>query len=262
MLCDVVLVRKEGADAAKLEDALPAVKDGKLIDRREVLPQFLIIEAVGNLAPAAFAGVVGVYRLLSQRFRQLLQGRALLAAEEDGAVAVADDCVGVVLIQGFELALRLQDEAGRDFTAADGGDQLFKLGDLPDVRKLVQQAPDMDRQTPAVHVVRLVAQKIEKLGIHQRGEKIERVVRIGNDDKQGGPLVAQRVQLQLVVGRQLPKLLNVERGHSCAAGNQDGFCRFARDKLSRTFSSKYKSPATAKSFPLQSFIFEYSYLLA
>ncbi len=33
MLCDVVLVRKEGPDAAKLEDALAAVEDGQLIDR-------------------------------------------------------------------------------------------------------------------------------------------------------------------------------------------------------------------------------------
>ena len=106
----------------------------------------------------------------------------------------------------------------------------------------------MDGQTPAVHVVRLVAQKIEKLGIHQRGEEIERVVRIGNDDKQGGPLVAQRVQLQLVIGRQLPKLLDVERGHSCAAGNQDGFRRLARDELSRTFSSNSKRSSLSRRF--------------
>ncbi len=32
--------------------------------------------------------------------------------------------------------------------------------------------------------------------------------------------VAQRVQLQLVVGRQFPQLLNVEGRKPCAAGNQ------------------------------------------
>ena len=36
MLCDVVLVRKEGPDAAKLEDAFAAVKDGQLIDRSQI----------------------------------------------------------------------------------------------------------------------------------------------------------------------------------------------------------------------------------
>jgi len=157
MLCDVVLVRKERPDAAKLEDALAAVEDGQLIDRSQILPQFLIIEAVGNLAAPAFAGVVGVDCLLPKRFRQFLQGRALLAAEENGAVTVADDRVGVVFVQGLELALRLQNKAGRDFTAADGGNQLFKLGNLPNVREFVQQAPDVNGQTPAVYIVSLFA---------------------------------------------------------------------------------------------------------
>jgi len=78
---------------------------------------------------------------------------------------VADDRVGVVFVQGLELALRLQNKAGRDFTASDGGDQLFKLGDLPDIGKFVKQAPDMNRQAPAVHVVCLFTQQIEKLRI-------------------------------------------------------------------------------------------------
>ena len=33
VLCDVVLVRKERPNAAKLEDTFSAVKDGQLIDR-------------------------------------------------------------------------------------------------------------------------------------------------------------------------------------------------------------------------------------
>ena len=38
---------------------------------------------------------------------------------------------------------------------------------LTDVRKLVQQAPHMDRQASPVEVVRLVAQQVEKLGVHE-----------------------------------------------------------------------------------------------
>lgn len=64
MFCDVVLIREKGTDTAKLEDALAAVEDGQFIYRSQVLPQFLIIEAVGNLAAPVFSGVVGVYRLL------------------------------------------------------------------------------------------------------------------------------------------------------------------------------------------------------
>jgi len=101
MLCDVVLVRKEEPDAAKLENAR--------------------------------------------------------TAEEDGTVAVSNDRVGVVFVQGLELALRLQNKAGRDFTIADGGSQIFKLGDLPNVGKFVEQALDMDGQAPAVHAVHLFA---------------------------------------------------------------------------------------------------------
>ena len=58
MLCDVVLVRKKRPDTAKLENALAAVENRQLIDRSEVLPQFLIIEAVGNFAAPAFAGII------------------------------------------------------------------------------------------------------------------------------------------------------------------------------------------------------------
>ena len=34
---------------------------------------------------------------------------------------------------------------------------------------------------------------------------------------------------------QIPQLLNVKGCQSCAAGDQDGFCGFARNELSRTF---------------------------
>ena len=66
-------------------------------------------------------------------------------------------------------------------------------------------------------------------------EKVKGIIRVGHDDEQGGFPVAQRVQLQLVIGRQLPKLLNVKGRKPCAAGNQDALSGLARDKLSRTF---------------------------
>ena len=112
---------------------LPAVHDGQLILAHQRLAQFLIVERVGSLPPPALAGVVGVDGLLSQHGLQLLERGRLLSAQEDGGIHVADDGVGVVLVDGFELALCLQDQAGGNLPASDGGHQLFQLGDLADV---------------------------------------------------------------------------------------------------------------------------------
>ncbi len=57
---------------------------------------------MGQLTAPAFAGIVGVDGLLAQLGRQLLQGGRFLAAQEDGAVAVADNSVGVVKIDSME----------------------------------------------------------------------------------------------------------------------------------------------------------------
>ena len=125
----------------------------------------------------------------------------------------------VVFVEGFELRLCLQDEAGGNLAAADGCDQLLQLGNLPDVGALVDEAPHMDGQPAAVHVVGLIAQEIEKLGIDHAGEEIEGVVGVRDDDEQRRFPVAQRVQLQLVIRRDLPQLLNVEGSEARAAAN-------------------------------------------
>ena len=84
---------------------------------------------------------------------------------EDGGIHISDDGVGVVLVDGLELALCLQDQAGGNLPASDGGDQLFQLGDLANVGALVDEAPHMDRQPPAVHIVGLFTEQVEKLGV-------------------------------------------------------------------------------------------------
>ena len=93
----------------------------------------------------------------------------------------------------------------------------------------------MDRQAAAVEVVRLVAQKVEKLGVHERRHKIEGAVRIREDDEQRRFAVAQGVQLQLVLRHEVPQLLDVKGRKAGAAANQNGFQSIARNELSRTF---------------------------
>ena len=113
----------------------------------------------------------------------------------------------------------LQDEAGGDLAAADGGHELFQFGDLPDVGALVDEAAHMDGEPATVHVVGLVTQEIEKLGIDHAGEEIEGIIGVRDDDEQRRFPVAQRVQLQLVIRRDLPQLLNVKGSEARAAAN-------------------------------------------
>ena len=62
----------------------------------------------------------------------------------------------------------------------------------------------MDGQPPAVHIIGFLTQEIEQLGIAHGDQEVERIVRVAHDEKQRGLSIAQRVQLQLVICRQLP----------------------------------------------------------
>ena len=219
MLGEIIFVGQKRADAAKLQDALAAIQHGKLIHAHQLLAQFLIVQRMGNLAATALASVIAVDGFLAQRRRQLFQRTGFLSTQKDGTVHVADDRIRAVFIQGFELALCLQDKAAGDFSGTDRRYQLFKPRYLPDIRGLVNEAADMNRQASAVHIICLFAKQIEKLGIAHGNEKVKGIIRVGHDDEQGGFPVAQRVQLQFVIGRQFPQLLNVKGRKPCAAGN-------------------------------------------
>ena len=192
---------------------------------------------MGNLPSATFAGIEGVDGFFPKRSGQLLQGGRLLAAQKYGGVHIADDGVGVVLVDCLELGLGLQHQTAGNLTGADGCHQLFKPWDLTDVRSLVDQAADMNGEPSAVNIVRFLAEKVEKLGVAQGNEEIEGIVGIRHDDEQGRLAISQGVQLQLVIGGQVTQLLNIEGSQPRTAGNQDRLCCFASDVLSRTFSS-------------------------
>ena len=182
---------------------------------------------MGNLAPSTFAGVVAVDGFLTQRRRQFFQRTGFFSAQEDGAIHVSHNGVCAVLIQGFELALRLQDKTAGNLSGTDRCHQLFQTGYLPDIRRLVDQTAHMDRQAPSVHIVCFFAEQIKELGVTHGNEKVKGIVRIGHDDEQGGFSIAQGVQLQFVVGCQFPKLLNIKGRKARTAANQDAFCGLA-----------------------------------
>ena len=81
----------------------------------------------------------------------------------------------------------------------------------------------MDGQPAAVLVVRLFTQEIEKLGVDQRDQEVKGAVGVRHDEEQRRLPVSQRVQLQLVIGRDVPQFLDVKGRQSGTAGNQDGF---------------------------------------
>jgi hypothetical protein len=74
-----------------------------------------------------------------------------------------------------------------------------------------------------IHVVRFLTQQIEKLRVAKGYEEVKGIICIGHDDEQRGFLVAQRVELQLVIGRQIAQLLDIKGGKPRTAGDQDAF---------------------------------------
>ena len=85
----------------------------------------------------------------------------------------------------------------------------------------------MNGEPSVVNIIRLVAEQVEKLGVHNRHDKVEGIVGIGDDDEQRRLAVADAIQLHLVVTHQLPQLRDVKRGKPCTAANQDRLGCFA-----------------------------------
>ena len=79
----------------------------------------------------------------------------------------------------------------------------------------------MNREPAAIDIVRLLAKQVEELCIRHTDEEVESAVRIAHDQEQRCLLIPEGIQLQFVVGRQLPELLDIEDCKPCAAGNQD-----------------------------------------
>ncbi len=175
VLGDVVLVREEGTHTAQLEDTLAAIHNCKLIVAHQFFPQFLIVERVGGFSPTALTGVVSIDGLFPQHGSQLLEDGWLFAAQKDGSIHVADDGIGVVLIDRLELTLGLQHQTGLDLKASDSVDQLFQLWDLADVGALINEAAHMNRKPAAIRIVGFFAEQVEKLGITHGDQEIKAV---------------------------------------------------------------------------------------
>ena len=73
-----------------------------------LISQFLIGEAVRNLAAPVFRLIEAVDGFLVQYLRDFFQGGFLLASQKQGGVAVAHNDFGSIFVDGFQLRLALQ----------------------------------------------------------------------------------------------------------------------------------------------------------
>ena len=185
------------------------------------MAEFLIVGSIAWAIATGIGIVVAVDGFLAECFGKIFQGGRLTAAEEDLRIHIADNSVGVVLVDGFQLAAGLQNQTRRDLTAADGSHQFFQLWNLTDVSTLIDQASHMDGQLTAVHIIGFVAEQIEKLGVDHGDQKVKGAVRIAHDKEQRRFPVAQLVQFQLIVHGGIPDFLNIEGCEPGTAGNKD-----------------------------------------
>ena len=73
---------------------------------------------------------------------------------------------------------------------------------------------------PAVEIVGLVAEQVEKLAIHEGGHKVEGAVCITDDNEQRRLAVAQGVKLHLVCFHQITELFDIKGGKPGPAANK------------------------------------------
>ena len=81
----------------------------------------------------------------------------------------------------------------------------------------------MHRKASAVNIVRFLAKKIEKLGVHHGNQEVKSRVVVAHDEKQSRSFVAQGIKVQLVVCGYLAKFRNVEGSKAGATADEDGF---------------------------------------
>ncbi len=150
-------------------------------------------------------------------------------------VHVADDGIGIVLVDRLQLGPGLQHQAGGDLAASDRSYQLLQVRDLADIRCLIDQAPDMDREPSAIHIISFLTQQVEQLGVNHGDQEVERGIRIRHDQEQCCLPVPDGIQFQLIVSCDLSELLNIKDRQSCPARNEDRLSGLACNYLSRTF---------------------------
>ena len=155
MLLQIVLLGVERRQAPKLQNAPISGHGGKLAWGHQLPPEPLGVLAVAfGLPTGAALGLHGDGGLAQPVLGNFLDGGAFAPAEEQNAIHVAEDGFRVLIVDSLALRQLLIQQAQADLTGADDGHQLFKLGHLSRVGRLVPQYPHMVGQPSAMNIVR------------------------------------------------------------------------------------------------------------
>ena len=164
VLLQIVLLGLERGQAPELQDAPIAGHGGKLTGGHQLPAQPLVVLAVTfRLAPCPAIRLHGDRGLAQPVLGYFLDGAGFAATEEHHAVHVAEDCLGVFIVNGLALCQLLIQQAKTYLAGADNRDQLFELGHLSRVGCLVPQHSYMVRQAATVNIVRPFTQEVEHL---------------------------------------------------------------------------------------------------
>ena len=82
-----------------------------------------------------------------------------------------------------------------------------------------------------------VVKGLEDLGVQQADEEVEGRIIIRDDGVQSALSLSQRVEIHVIMVGDGFDLRQIEGRQPHSGRHQNRFCRLARDKLSRTFSS-------------------------
>ena len=75
------------------------------------------------------------------------------------------------------------------------------------------------------------ALKIKKLRVDHANQEVKGGIRVRHNQKKCSLSISQHIQFQFIVHGTVAQFLNIKGREPCAAGNQDGFCRFTCRKF-------------------------------
>ena len=236
VLLQIVLLGIKRGQTPELQDAPVTGHGGKLAGGHQLPAQPLVVLAVTfRLAPCPAIRLHGDRGLAQPVFGYFLDSAGLTATQKHHAVHVAEDGFSVLVVDGLALGQLLIKKGQTDLPGADHGHQLFKVWHLSRIGRLVPQHPHMMGQAAPVNIVRPFTQEIKHLRKGQGNNEVISGGCVGNREENRRFPIPDAVKLQLVIAHDLPELGDVKGGQPGAAGNQNAFCGFARNELSRTF---------------------------
>ena len=218
------------------QDAIPVVQHPHLVRGQQLSAAHLEVGGVGAGASLRLPMGLGVDGGLAQGLRNVLVGACLVAAEIEQRVRVAGDGFPGILVEFLDLRHVLDDRAARNVAGTHGRQFPWEPRQV-DGRRFVEDEVDMTRQCAMVQLVCTVVKRLEYLGVQQAYQKVEGRIIIRDHGIEGALFLAQCVQVHIVMVRDRLDLWQVEGSQPHSGADQDAFCRLARDKLSRTFSS-------------------------